>query len=74
MLIQLLVLNYVLGVLFDEEALRVKFMLDFVNTTPVNAAGDYYNTYYHWLKNYEQDETQNGILFYAEDVDYDSES
>lgn len=61
---------YVLGVLFDEEALKVKFMLDFVNTTPVNAAGDYFNTYYHWLKNFEQDETQNGmILFCQESVD-----
>lgn len=33
-------------------------------TTPVNARGEYYNTYYHWSQNFKLDQTENMILYY----------
>lgn len=58
---------YVVGVLYDRPALVTSYMYDDVNTTPVNAAADYYNTYYHWAKDYQNDFTENGILYYMAD-------
>lgn len=58
---------YVVGLMFDRDALATTYMVDDVVTTPVNAAGDYYNTYYHWAKNYLDDATENCVLFYMED-------
>ena len=58
---------YIVGLLFDRDALAVNWKLDKVRTTPINAAGDYYNTYYHWVKNYTDDFTENSILLYMED-------
>lgn len=36
-------------------------------TTPVNAAGNYYNTFYHWAKDYQDDLTENTVIFYMAD-------
>lgn len=58
---------YVVGVLYDRPALVTSYMYDDVNTTPINAAADYYNTYYHWAKDYQNDFTENGILYYMAD-------
>lgn len=58
---------YIVGMLFDEDALAINFGSQDVLTTPINAAGDYYNTYYHWRKSYNDDPTENSILFYMED-------
>lgn len=58
---------YVVGILYDRPALVTSYMYDDVNTTPVNAAADYYNTYYHWAKDYQNDFTENGILYYMAD-------
>lgn len=60
-------LKYVLGMIFDRDALNMEIHAEDVITTPVNAAGDYYNTYYHWAKQYNDDLTENTVLFYMED-------
>lgn len=56
-------LDYVLGVLFDEEALGIMPQFDYASTTPFNSAGGYFNTYYHWRFNSYCDYTENGVLF-----------
>lgn len=56
-------IDFVLGFLFDEEALGVMPQFDFAATTPMNAAGAYFNTYYHWKFNSYVDYTENMILF-----------
>lgn len=58
----------VLGVLFDRWAITTCYHQEDVVTTPVNAAGDYYNTFYHWCKDYRNDFTENMVLFYMEDT------
>lgn len=60
-------LDHVIGILFDKDALSVNYKMEDIITTPVNAGGDYYNTYYHWAKNYNDDLTENSILFYMAD-------
>lgn len=57
----------VLGVLFDRWAITTCYHQEDVVTTPVNAAGDYYNTFYHWSKDYRNDFTENMVVFYMED-------
>lgn len=56
-------LPWVLGLLADEDALGVMPQFDHTNTTPVNAAGDYYNVFYHWRFNTYSDYTENAVLF-----------
>lgn len=58
---------YVLGMIYDVDALMINFKDDRVLTTPVNAAADYYNTYYHWARSYYDDFTENSVLFYMAD-------
>lgn len=58
---------YVLGLLFDEDGLAINFGSEETLTTPINAAGDYYNTFYHWRKSYNDDITENSVLFYMAD-------
>lgn len=56
-------LPYVLGCIFDRRAVGVNYQFTKTITTPVNAAGDYYNTYVHYRKNYWNNYTHNGIVF-----------
>lgn len=56
-------LDYVLGILFDEEALGVLPQFDYTSTTPFNSAGGYYNMYMHWRFNSYCDYTENAVLF-----------
>lgn len=58
---------YVVGVLFDRDAMATCYRAQDTLTTPINAAGDYYNTFLHWAKDYQQDFTENSILFYMAD-------
>lgn len=57
--------DIVVGLLFDRDALGTNLMLEDVITTPVNAAGDYFNTYYHWGFQFKQDQTENAIVYYV---------
>lgn len=56
-------LDYVLGILFDEEACGVMPQFDYSSTTPFNSAGGYYNMYMHWRFNSYCDYTENAVLF-----------
>lgn len=56
-------LDYVLGILFDEEACGVMPQFDYSSTTPFNSAGSYYNMYMHWRFNAYCDYTENAVLF-----------
>lgn len=56
-------IDYVLGILFDEEALGIMPQFDYAATTPFNAAGGYYNMFTHWRFNSYNDFTENAIVF-----------
>lgn len=56
-------LDYVLGILFDEEACGVMPQFDYASTTPFNSAGGYYNQFMHWRFNSYADYTENAVLF-----------
>lgn len=56
-------LDYVLGILFDEEACGVRPQFDYTSTTPFNSAGGYYNMFVHWKFNSYNDFTENAVLF-----------
>ena len=60
---------YVVAMMFDKDALAVAYHFDETLTTPVNARGSYYNTCYHFNKDYQDDLTENTILFYMADED-----
>lgn len=60
-------LDNVVGLLFDRDALEMSIKHENALTTPVNARGEYYNTYYHWTMAYKQDQTENMILYYMAD-------
>lgn len=57
-------LDYVLGVLYDEDALMVDYQLDSSYSTPVEARKQYRNIWWHFKKNAINDFTENGILLY----------
>lgn len=61
-------LSYVLGCIFDRRAVGVNYQFTKTITTPVNAAGDYYNTYVHYRKNYWNNYTHNGVVFVMGDT------
>lgn len=56
-------IDYVLGILFDEEACGVMPQFDYSSTTPFNSAGGYYNNFMHWRFNSYVDYTENAVLF-----------
>lgn len=56
----------IIGVLFDEEALGVTTVNEWSAPTPLNAAGGYYNIFYHFTDRYWTDYTENGIVFVME--------
>lgn len=59
---------YVVGMMYDRDAVASTYRLDRTITTPDNAAGAYMNTYYHWANDFMNDFTENAILYYMEDV------
>lgn len=59
---------YVVGMMYDRDAVASTFRLDRTITTPDNAGGAYMNTYYHWANDFVNDFTENAILYYMEDV------
>jgi len=56
-------IDFVLGLLYDEEALGVMPQFDYSSVTPFNSAGGYWNIYYHWRFNTYNDFTENAVLF-----------
>ena len=57
-------LDYVVGVLFDEDACMVDYQFDGAFTTPLEARKLYRNQIYHFRKNAINDFTENGVLLY----------
>lgn len=51
-----------LGVIFDKDALGYTVVKHTIASTPLNAAGLYYNTWYHFTDKYWNDFTENGIV------------
>lgn len=56
-------LTDVLGVIFDTDAIRAAMIYQGSATTPINAAGMYYNLWYHYDKRFMNDLTENGCVF-----------
>ncbi|MBO7735791.1 MAG: hypothetical protein J6S67_24700 [Methanobrevibacter sp.] len=57
-------LDYVVGVIFDEDAIMTDFQLDDVNTTPLEARKRFRNTWYSMARNGLNDFTEKAVLFY----------
>ena len=55
----------IIGCLFDVEALGTTIMQERVASTPLNASGLYYNTYWHFMQKTWNDFTENFVLLYA---------
>lgn len=60
-------LDYVVGLIFDEDAIMTDFQLDDVNTTPLEARKRFRNTWYAMKRNLINDFTEKAILFTMED-------
>ena len=54
-----------LGILFDRDALGIVRKSTWMEATPFNAAGGYYNIFYHITFQSWVDATENAILYYA---------
>lgn len=53
----------VMGILYDREAMGT-FKKKYTSlTTPINAAGKYYNVFYHMITMYFNDLTENAVIF-----------
>lgn len=56
----------VMGILFDREAMGT-FKNKYTSlTSPINAAGKYYNVFYHMITMYYNDLTENAVVFLLE--------
>lgn len=60
-------LDYVVGLIFDVDAIMTDFQLDDVNTTPLEARKKFRNTWYSMARNSINDFTEKAILFTMED-------
>lgn len=60
--------SYVAAVLFDKEACGTYKHEIFTLTSPVNAAGAYYNTYWHCKDMWFNDLSENGVAFVLKEV------
>lgn len=61
-------LDYVVGMLTDEDGILTDFQMDGdAYTTPVEARKGYRNTWWHFSKNIINDPTENCIIFYMKD-------
>lgn len=56
-------LDFVLGILYDEECMGIMPQFEYASTTPFNSAGGYYNMFMHWRFNSYNDFTENAVLF-----------
>lgn len=61
-------IQYVLGVLFDEEAAGYTTVNEWSQPSPFNARGGYYNQFWHFTDRYWNDFTENAVIFFIEDA------
>lgn len=57
---------YIVGFLFDEDAIMTDFQLERTDTSPLEARKHYRNIWFSYSKNAINDMTENGIVFYME--------
>lgn len=55
-----------IGVLFDHDAIGTFRDKQRVRTTPMNARGEYYNTFWHFDQFWYNDMSENGVAFYLD--------
>ena len=60
-------LTFVLGVLFDRDALMTDVQFERAYTTPIEARKLYYSTWMHYSFNVIDDLTEKSIVFYMAD-------
>lgn len=60
-------LDYVVGLLYDEDALMMNYQLDAAYSTPVEARKLYRNLWWTFAKNAIADITENAVLFIMKD-------
>ena len=53
----------IVGIIFDRDACGMYKRMEDTLTTPVNAAGRYYNTYYHLQQLWFNDLSENFVVF-----------
>ena len=63
------VMSNVFAVLFDEEAMGYTVVNEWSQATPMNAAGGYYNIFYHFTDRYWNDFTENGVVLILDHSD-----
>lgn len=57
-------LDYVVGMIFDEDALMIDYQLEDALSTPVEARKRYRNIWWTFSKNIMADYTENAVIFY----------
>lgn len=57
-------LDYVLGIIYDEDALMVDYQFEGSYSTPLEAKKLYRNIFWHFRKNAINDFTENHVVFY----------
>ena len=60
-------LDYVVGMITDEDGLMTNYQLDRADTTPLEARKHYRNTWNTFMKNIIDDPTENCVIFIMED-------
>ena len=60
-------LDYVVGMIFDEDAILTDFQFEDALTTPMEARKRYRNIFWHWSKNAINDFTENCVVFIMAD-------
>lgn len=58
-----IVQSSIMGILFDREAMGTFKKKYSSLTSPINAAGKYYNVFYHMIEMYYNDLTENAVVF-----------
>lgn len=61
-------IDHVLGILFDEEALGMTTKSTWMQATPMNARGGYYNIFYHFRQCTWNSFDENAVVLYADEV------
>lgn len=60
-------IDYLVGAIWDEDAIMTDFQLEGTDTTPLEARKKYYNIWYDFAKNAITDQTENMTIFYMAD-------
>ena len=56
------VIDHVFGIIFDDDTMGKTIINTRTATTPLNASGLFWNTYFHWTSRHYTDLTENGIV------------